>query len=88
MSLSTFPNDSTLSGSNHTSTCCLSKSVYRDQVSVELLAALGTGSGNHKGTLALVGAWREVNEKELESLIEDIYAGRRSDVGRRVELEA
>ena len=34
-----------------------------------------------QGALALVGAWREVNEKELESLIEDIYAGRRSDVG-------
>ena len=40
-----------------------------------------------QGALALVGAWREVNEKELESLIEDIYAGRQKDMGRRVELE-
>ena len=40
-----------------------------------------------KGALALVGAWREVNEKELESLIEEIYASRNKDVGRRVELE-
>ena len=41
-----------------------------------------------QGALALVGAWREVNENELESLIEDIYAGRQKDVGRRVELDA
>ena len=41
-----------------------------------------------KGALALVGAWRDVDEKELEALIEDIYAGRRRDVGRRVELDA
>ena len=40
-----------------------------------------------QGALALVGAWRELSEKELESLVKDIYAGRRSDVGRRVELE-
>ena len=40
-----------------------------------------------RGALTLVGAWREVNEKELESLIEDIYASRRKDMGRRVELE-
>ena len=39
-----------------------------------------------RGALALVGAWREVNEKELESLIEEIYAGRQRDLGRRVEL--
>ena len=40
-----------------------------------------------QGALALVGAWREVTEEELESLIEDIYAGRSRDMGRRVELE-
>lgn len=39
-----------------------------------------------KGALALVGAWREVEDKELESLIEDIYAGRQKDMGRRVDL--
>ena len=41
-----------------------------------------------QGALALVGAWRELSEKELESLIEDIYASRRRDAGRRVELDA
>ena len=40
-----------------------------------------------QGALALVGVWREMNEKELESLIEEIYAGRQKDMGRRVELE-
>ena len=41
-----------------------------------------------RGALALVGAWREVSGKELDSLIEDIYASREKDLGRRVELEA
>ena len=41
-----------------------------------------------QGALALVGAWREVSEKELESLVQDIYASREEDVGRRVELDA
>ena len=39
-----------------------------------------------QGALALVGAWRVLSEKELESLIQDIYAGREKDFGRRVEL--
>ena len=41
-----------------------------------------------QGALALVGAWRELSDEEIESLIEDIYASRQRDVGRRVELEA
>ena len=40
-----------------------------------------------KGALALVGAWRDVDEQELEALIKDIYAGREQDLGRRVELD-
>ena len=40
-----------------------------------------------QGALALVGAWRDVNEKELESVIEEIYASRNKDVGRRVDLD-
>ena len=39
-----------------------------------------------QGALALVGAWRELSEKELESLIEDIYTSREKDLGRQVEL--
>ena len=37
--------------------------------------------------LPLVGAWREVNDEAVESLIEDIYAHRENDTGRTVELE-
>ena len=39
-----------------------------------------------QGALALVGAWRELSDEELESLIEDIYASREEDFGRRVEF--
>ena len=34
-----------------------------------------------------MGAWREVNEEELESLIEEVYAGRDRDLGRPTQLE-
>ena len=39
------------------------------------------------GALALVGAWREVANEDLESVIQDIYAQREKDTGRPVELE-
>lgn len=41
-----------------------------------------------QGALALAGAWREVKEKDMESLVEDIYAAREKDTGRPVELDA
>ena len=40
-----------------------------------------------KGALALVGAWRDVEEKDMQSLTEDIYAARDKDTGRPVGLE-
>ena len=43
-------------------------------------------SARPQGALALVGAWREVGDREIESLIEDIYAERDKDTGRPVEL--
>ena len=45
-------------------------------------------SARPQGALALVGAWREVNDKDLECLVEDIYAAREKDTGRPVALEA
>ena len=39
------------------------------------------------GALALVGAWREVEDSEIDALIEDIYAQRDRDVGRPVDIE-
>lgn len=41
-----------------------------------------------QGALALVGAWREVEEQDIEALIADIYAERARDTGRTVSLEA
>ncbi|MBM2831891.1 MAG: Antitoxin [Dehalococcoidia bacterium] len=41
-----------------------------------------------RGALALVGAWREVDDQELDALLADIYANREQDRGRPVELEA
>ena len=40
------------------------------------------------GALALAGAWRDVGDKGLESLVEEIYAARENDAGRPVDLEA
>ena len=45
-------------------------------------------SARPQGALALAGAWREVKNEDLDSLVEDIYAGREKDTGRPVELEA
>lgn len=44
-------------------------------------------SARPQGALALVSAWREVKNRDLDSLIEDIYAEREKDTGRAVELE-
>ncbi len=38
------------------------------------------------GALALVGAWKEVEDGELDSLVEEIYDSRLKDAGRPVEL--
>ena len=38
------------------------------------------------GALALAGAWREVDDEEMESLVEEIYADRDNDMGRSVDL--
>lgn len=39
-----------------------------------------------RGALALVGAWREVSDSELDSLVADIYRERERDRGRPVEM--
>ena len=40
------------------------------------------------GVLALVGAWRDVPDAELDALVADIYAARERDKGRSVNLES
>ena len=44
-------------------------------------------SARPQGALALVGAWREVPDEELDALLSDIYAAREQDTGRPVHLE-
>ena len=40
-----------------------------------------------QGALALIGAWGEIDDHEVDPMVEDIYAARRLDTGRPVELE-
>jgi prevent-host-death family protein len=39
------------------------------------------------GALALVGAWRDMPDEELDALLADIYTVRERDQGRPVQLE-
>jgi prevent-host-death family protein len=60
-------------------------------VSVSDLERLEQGqpkSGRPRGALALMGAWKEVGDWEIDALIADIYEARGRDTGRAVELEA
>jgi prevent-host-death family protein len=59
-------------------------------VSVEDLERLEQGQATFArplGALALVGAWRDVGDEEIDALVADIYAAREKDFGRPVELE-
>ena len=60
-------------------------------VSVADLERLEQGEATSErphGALALVGAWREVGDENLDALIDEIYTRRRKDMGRPVEIEA
>ena len=45
-------------------------------------------SSRPQGALALVGAWRAIEDRDLECLVKEIYSQRERDLGRPVELEA
>jgi prevent-host-death family protein len=45
-------------------------------------------SARPQGALAIVGAWREVDDQDLDALVADIYLERARDTGRPVSLEA
>ncbi len=47
--------------------------------------ALAKESGCTRGALALVGAWREIDDRDVDELVEEIYAARRADTGRHLE---
>jgi prevent-host-death family protein len=40
------------------------------------------------GAIALVGAWGEAEDRDLDSMLEEIYAERERDTGRAVEFDA
>lgn len=48
----------------------------------------GSDSGGRLGALALVGAWGEVEDREMDETLERIYAERERDTGREVNLGA
>ncbi|MDQ3437257.1 MAG: hypothetical protein ACR2FR_00530 [Rubrobacter sp.] len=43
-------------------------------------------SSRSLGALALVGAWGEVEDHDLDTLLEEVYAERERDTGRSVDL--
>ncbi len=60
-------------------------------VSVDDLERLEEGrttSTRPRGALALLGAWREVDEGDIDALVADIYSERARDTGRPVSLDA
>ena len=54
---------------------------------LEILEQRRATSVRPQGALALTGAWREVADDELESMIKEIYAERENDTGRPVVLD-
>jgi prevent-host-death family protein len=59
-------------------------------VSVQELRDLQAGEfrpARARGALALVGAWSDVGDQEIDDLVEEIYAARSRDTGRPVVLE-
>ena len=53
---------------------------------LEYLKQAQPTSERPQGALALAGAWREVDDEDMESLVEEIYSERDNDLGRPVEL--
>ena len=58
----------------------------RTALAHEISAVVGGWLGS-EGALGLRGGWGPIDDHEVDSLIETIYAARRHDTGRPVELE-
>ncbi len=54
---------------------------------LEQLEQYRASSATPQGALALVGAWRDMGDAELDAIIDEIYVQREKDMGRPVELE-
>ncbi len=60
-------------------------------VRVEECERIESAQGNvlrPAGALALVGAWGEVDDRVIDAFLQDVFAGRERDTGRRITLEA
>lgn len=58
-------------------------------VSVDDLEQIGrerAASTRPRGALALIGAWSDVDDREIDAIVADIYAAREQDTGRHVDL--
>ena len=54
---------------------------------VRAIRDMAAGWARPEGALALVGAWGELDDREVDALVEEIYAARRRDGGRPMEIE-
>lgn len=54
---------------------------------LQLLEATERSGEQPQGLLALRGIWSDVDQDELDKVIKDIYASRKRDTGRKVELD-
>ena len=71
----------------------LDKAVHLDAVGnvrdegalMSQLEALGGGWLRPRGGLGLAGAWGDIDDQEVDALVEEIYASRRREAGRRPE---
>ncbi len=48
----------------------------------------GVTTSRPLGAIALVGAWGEAEEQDLDAVLDEIYAERERDTGRPVDLRA
>ena len=54
---------------------------------LEQIEQYRANSAKPQGALALVGAWSDMGDTELDAIIDEIYAQREKDMGRPVKLE-
>ena len=60
----------------------------RDELAlIKKVDTLAGGWARPQGAIALTGAWGEIDDRDVDQLIEEIYMARRNDTGRHVELE-
>lgn len=43
-------------------------------------------SSRPRGAVALIGAWSDADDREIDAMVADIYSARAQDTGRQVEL--